>query len=110
MHFTAMASLKIAGKITWNPTLLAMGAVLCIACGILALGARRAEGRNVQFIAPILLAAGICIMHFVGMAAIDISPNTTIPIPPKTIDPTILGYFVGRHDACCWSAPARPRR
>ena len=94
MHFTAMASLKIAGKITWNPTLLAMGAVLCITCGILALMRTRAEGRNVQFIAPILLAAGICIMHFVGMAAIDIMPNTTIPIPPKTIDPTILGYFV----------------
>ena len=34
-------------------------------------------------------------MHFVGMAAITITPNTTIPIPPKTIDPTILGYFVG---------------
>ena len=33
-------------------------------------------------------------MHFVGMAAIAITPSTTIPIPPKTIDPTILGYFV----------------
>ena len=33
-------------------------------------------------------------MHFVGMAAIAITPNTTIPIPAKTIDPTILGYFV----------------
>ncbi len=95
MHFTAMASLKIAGKIAWNPTLLAMGAILCIACGILAVTRARKEGRNVQFIAPILLAAGICIMHFVGMAAIGIAPSTTVPIPPKTIDPTILGYFVG---------------
>jgi NO-binding membrane sensor protein with MHYT domain len=94
MHFTAMASLKIAGKIVWNPTLLTMGAVLCITCGILAIGRARNEGRNVQFIAPILLAAGVCIMHFVGMAAIDITPSTTIPIPPKTLDPTILGYFV----------------
>jgi diguanylate cyclase (GGDEF)-like protein len=94
MHFTAMASLKVAGKIAWNPTLLAMGAVLCVVAAILAVGRARNEGRNVQFIAPVLLAAGICIMHFVGMAAIAITPNTTIPIPAKTIDPTILGYFV----------------
>ena len=72
-----------------------MGVVLCIACGALAIGRARNEGRNVQFIAPLLLAGGVCIMHFVGMAAITITPNTTIPIPPKTIDPTILGYFVG---------------
>jgi len=95
LHFTAMASLRIAGKITWNPTLMFMGAVLCIACGMLAIQRARKEGRNVQLIAPLLLAGGIAIMHFVGMAAISITPSTTIPIPPKTIDPTILGYFVG---------------
>jgi diguanylate cyclase len=95
MHFTAMGSLHIEGNIAWNPTLLAMGAVLCIACGALAIGRARTEGRNVQFIAPLLLAAGITIMHFVGMAAISISPNTAVPIPPKVLDPTILGYFVG---------------
>ncbi len=94
MHFTAMASLHIAGKISYNPTLLFMGAVLCVACTTLAVGRARTEGRNVQIIAPLLLAAGLCVMHFVGMAAITITPSTTIPIPPQTIDPTILGYFV----------------
>jgi diguanylate cyclase (GGDEF)-like protein len=95
LHFTAMSSLRIAGKIAWNPTLLFMGAVLCVACATLAVSRARNEGRNVQIVAPLLLAAGIAIMHFVGMAAISITPLTTIPIPPKTIDPTILGYFVG---------------
>jgi NO-binding membrane sensor protein with MHYT domain len=95
MHFTAMSSLNIEGVVMWNTTLVGMGVVLCLACTVLAINRARAEGRNVQFIAPVLLAAGICVMHFVGMAAIAISPDTTIPIPPKTIDPTILGYFVG---------------
>ncbi len=94
LHFTAMASLHVSGKITWNATLLAMGVVLCATAATLAIGRARNEGRNVQVIAPILLASGICVMHFVGMAAISITPNTTIPIPPKSIDPTILGYFV----------------
>ena len=65
------------------PTLLAMGAVLCITCGILAIGRARTEGRNVQFIAPILLAAGICIMHFVGMAAIDHHSGHDDPDPAE---------------------------
>ncbi len=94
LHFTAMASLHVAGAIVWNPTLVAMGAVLCVTATTLAISRCRREGRNVQVIAPLLLAAGIAIMHFVGMAAISITPSTTIPIPPKTIDPTVLGYFV----------------
>jgi diguanylate cyclase (GGDEF)-like protein len=95
MHFTAMSSLHIGGMIIWNFTLIGMGVVLCVTCCTLAIGRARAEGRNVQVIAPLLLASGISIMHFVGMAAIAITPSTTIPIPPKTIDPTTLGYFVG---------------
>ncbi len=94
MHFTAMSSLHIAGIIAWNPVTIAMGVVLCTTCGVLSVGRAHTEGRNVQVIAPLFLAAGICIMHFVGMAAIQIAPSTTIPIPAKTIDPTILGYFV----------------
>jgi diguanylate cyclase (GGDEF)-like protein len=95
LHFTAMASLHVSGKIVWNPTLIAMGVVLCATAATLAISRARNEGRNVQIIAPLLLASGICIMHFVGMAAITITPSTTIPIPPKSIDPTVLGYFVG---------------
>lgn len=95
LHFTAMASLHVSGKIAWNSTLLVMGVVLCGTAATLAIGRARNEGRNVQVIAPLLLAAGICVMHFVGMAAITITPSTETPIPPKSIDPTILGYFVG---------------
>ena len=94
LHFTAMASLHVTGKITWNPTLVAAGVVLCAAAGALAVSRARHEGRNVQFISPMLLTAGISVMHFVGMVAITITPSTTIPIPPKMIDPTVLGYFV----------------
>ena len=60
-----------------------MGVVLCIACGTLSIGRARIEGRNVQIIAPLLLAAGICIMHFVGMAAIADHADTADPDPAE---------------------------
>jgi diguanylate cyclase (GGDEF)-like protein len=94
MHFVAMASLRIGGLIEWNPVTTTMGVVLCTTAGALAIARARVEGRNVQIIAPVFLAAGISIMHFVGMAAINITPSTTIPIPPKMIDQATLGYFV----------------
>jgi diguanylate cyclase (GGDEF)-like protein len=94
VHFVAMASLHVGGEVTWNATLIGMGVVLCITAAALAVGRSRKEGLNVQIIAPLLLAAGILIMHFVGIAAITITPSATIAIPPDSIDPTILGYFV----------------
>ena len=93
-HFTAMASVHMEGTLAWNNILVGMGIVLVAACGALAVGRARAEGRNVQVIAPIFLAAGICIMHFVGMAALSIAPSPGAAIPATVIDPAILGYFV----------------
>jgi NO-binding membrane sensor protein with MHYT domain len=95
VHFTAMASLRVEGLITSNLYLTVMGLVLAAACGTCAIWRAKSEGRNVQLISPILLTAGICIMHFIGMVSIQIAPSTTIPIPPKVITPDILGYFVG---------------
>ena len=95
LHFTAMASLHVEGLITSNAALLTVGVVLATVCGALALARARHEGRNMQVIAPLILAAGMCVMHFMGMAAVEITPTTTIPIPPKVIEPAILGYFVG---------------
>ena len=83
MHFTALASLISPARSPGTRPLLTMGAVLCVACGMLAVGRARNEGRNVQFIAPVLLAAGICIMHFVGMAAIDIYAELHDPDPDR---------------------------
>ena len=94
MHYIAMSSLKVTGLVAWNVTLAAMGVVLCTACTTLALGRARMEGRNIQVIAPLFLASGICVMHFVGMAAILIAPRASVSLPPKMIDPTILAYFV----------------
>jgi diguanylate cyclase (GGDEF)-like protein len=95
VHFTAMASLRVEGLVTSNFYVTFVGVVLATACGTCAIWRANTEGRNVQLISPVLLTAGICIMHFLGMASIGIAPSTTIPIPSKVIEPDILAYFVG---------------
>lgn len=94
VHFTALASLYVAGTIAWNGALVLTGSVLCLASAALAIGRARNEGREVQVIAPLLLAGGILVMHFSGVAAMTITPSATLQIPPDTIDSTVLGYFV----------------
>jgi diguanylate cyclase (GGDEF)-like protein len=95
MHFTIMASIRVEGAITISNVMLAvMGTVLAMTCGSLALGRAKAEGRNVQVIAPIFLAAGISIMHFVGMASSTIRLSAATAIPMESIAPAILGFFV----------------
>jgi predicted signal transduction protein with EAL and GGDEF domain len=93
MHFNATASIRLQGAVDVDMPLAAMGIVLATACGALALGRVRAEGRNVQVIAPMFLAAGICVVHLIGMAAMEISTDPSVAIPPQTIQPAILGFF-----------------
>jgi diguanylate cyclase (GGDEF)-like protein len=93
-HFISLASVIIAGTLYVNPILTGTGVLLAVAGGALALGRGRDEGHNVHAIAPVLLAAGIAIVHFVGMAALGFMPDAAITIPNEAIDPTVLGFFV----------------
>ena len=93
MYLTAMQGLFMAATVEWNTGLQALGVVLAAACGSLALGRARAEGHNVQVIAPFFLAAAIAILQFTGTMALSIGPDATT-IPPETIEPPILAFFV----------------
>ncbi len=88
------ATLQVAGtiRVDWIST--GMGALLCVACCALAFRRASNEGRNVQFIAPVLLASGMAIMHFVAMRALTISPDPSRALPPTLIEPAVLGLFV----------------
>jgi diguanylate cyclase (GGDEF)-like protein len=93
-YVTGLASLHVAGSLGMNWVLAATGAVLCIAGAALALGRARNEGRNVQVIAPILLACGMAVMHLVGMGALRISADAGSALPANALTPSVLGYFV----------------
>jgi NO-binding membrane sensor protein with MHYT domain len=94
VHLSAATSMRIQGTIEVSPLLVWTSMLLAAFCGALALGRARVEGRNVQFIAPMFLAAGICIVHFIGVVGMQIAIDPRVAIPTGTIAPPILGSFV----------------
>jgi len=93
-HTTVIHSIHLAGTIARQEVLLGLGAILATACGAVAIARTRREGRNVQIIAPLLLASGMLIVHFVGMAALSVAPSSATELPAQTLEPRILAYFV----------------
>jgi diguanylate cyclase (GGDEF)-like protein len=94
VHLSATASMWLHGTIEVSSALIWVSMLLAAFCGALALGRARVEGRNVQFIAPMFLAAGICIVHFIGVVGMQIAIDPRVAIPTGTIAPPILGSFV----------------
>jgi NO-binding membrane sensor protein with MHYT domain len=93
-HLIGIASLHVAGSLGLNWVLAGTGAVLCMAGAALALDRARNEGRNVQVIAPILLACGMAVMHLVGMSALTLAADGGSTLPVNALTPSVLGYFV----------------
>ena len=58
-HATAVASLQVEGSHSVQPVLWSAGLVLAAFCGALAIERARAEGRNVQVIAPLCALCGL---------------------------------------------------
>jgi diguanylate cyclase (GGDEF)-like protein len=76
MHFIGMGALRMSPGIVWQPALVLAAAALAVAASAVALllffGLRRFQGpraRLAQSGAALLMGAGVCGLHYTGMAA-----------------------------------------
>jgi len=76
MHFVGMLALMLPIEITYNVgiTLLSMGIAIGVSTFALHIASRIQVGRAALVSAGIAMGTGICAMHYVGMAAIEITP------------------------------------
>ncbi|MXQ11466.1 EAL domain-containing protein [Microvirga makkahensis] len=81
MHYTGMAAFNVAGTIDWDSTLVIASILLGIQFATIALpvGFRAAAARW-RLAGSLLLTLAICIHHFTAMAAVAITPDSTVPI------------------------------
>ena len=95
MHYTGMAAFEVAGTITWDAVLVVASVLLGALLGAISLpvglGTRLAHGK---LVGALLLTLAICSHHFTAMAAVAITPDSTIRLSPLAISPQWLAIGV----------------
>ena len=82
LHYTGMSAFVAQGHIQWEPAYIAASGVLSVAG---ASGALMIIGRGRKFWEQLsaagLLTVGVCALHFTGMGAITITPDSAVEVP-----------------------------
>jgi diguanylate cyclase (GGDEF)-like protein/PAS domain S-box-containing protein len=86
MHYTGMAAFEIAGRIAWDPALVAASLIVGGLLGGLALSAALAGASPRGRLAGAgLLLVAICGHHFVAMGAVTIVPDPSVAISQSAV-------------------------
>ena len=79
MHFVGMLALSLPVPITYDLpiTLLSLVVVVAVSTCALSIASKATASRPALLVAGIAMGLGICAMHYIGMAAIRITPGIT---------------------------------
>ncbi|MBV8687797.1 MAG: EAL domain-containing protein [Alphaproteobacteria bacterium] len=86
MHYVGMSALEVPGRLDWDPGLVAASLVAGTAFSAAALAEHRRKPAGLPWRAALLFTLAICGLHFFGMAAATIYPDSNYSVPPSTID------------------------
>ncbi|WP_348637272.1 EAL domain-containing protein [Caulobacter sp. NIBR1757] len=95
MHYSGMTAFITQGHLTWEPVYIAASAVLGIAgatAALMIIGKSRRIWR--QMAAGGALTLGVCALHFTGMAAITIVPDSSIAVPTSIMGVGMMTFAV----------------
>jgi len=74
MHYTGMMAYRVQGIVSWDLHYLVASIVLSVVFSAAALHVATRQGRDTTNVAALLLATGIVLLHFTGMAAFRVQP------------------------------------
>ncbi|MDX1633658.1 MAG: MHYT domain-containing protein [Marinobacter sp.] len=101
MHYTGMAAMKLSPGLGYDPLLVAASVAVAIGASWAALtisrilqGVEGTEAVVFQFVAALIMAAAICGMHYVGMAAVSFAPSA-MPAADNLLAGNWLGLPLG---------------
>ena len=95
MHYTGMAAFEVAGRVVWDPVLVATSIILGGAIGAVALPVGL-NGRQEKWKigGALLLTLAICSHHFTAMGAVSIIPDPTIEVSQSALPAGLLAVGV----------------
>jgi len=95
MHYTGMAALRLQGHLSWRPSLviasILTGVGLSMAARVMA---RRMKSKAGFALSTGLIVAATCSVHFLGMAAVVITPDVRAALPVSSISHGILALGI----------------
>ena len=95
MHYTGMAAFEVAGRITWNPALVAISITLGALIGATSLSIGLREGSvKWRIYGALLLTVAICSHHFTAMGAVSIIPDPRIEVSSSALPTSWLAIAV----------------
>lgn len=94
MHYVGMAGMEIPARVMWSEPRVVASVLIGVAVGALALATYRRDCRSVPWLSAGLLTLAICGLHFTGMSAASIMPDSSIDIPARTIGTDTLSIAV----------------
>lgn len=114
MHFMGMLAYRLPMPLGYEAGLTALSWVEAVAAGAVALGiatGRRAVSRRRLWLGAVATAAGICAMHYTGMAALGLEPG--IVWDPVLVAASVLvalGTSLAALRLFCWQRALGSRR
>ena len=98
MHYTGMAAIPMQPAIRYHPVIFAASIAVAIVVAFvalkLALSLSGIVARWKKFVAALIMAGGICAMHYTGMAAAIFAPDSFCTAAPGAINNTWLAGMI----------------
>lgn len=91
MHYIGMAAYSVSGRFVWDNVYVTASILLAVIFGALATGlVARPTSRFTKYGGAISLFLAICLLHFTGMTAVSIIPDSTIIIKNELLHADLL--------------------
>jgi diguanylate cyclase (GGDEF)-like protein/PAS domain S-box-containing protein len=98
MHYTGMAAIPIRPAVRYDPAIFAVSVAVAIVVAFVALKLAFSLSGTVprwkKFAAALVMAGGICAMHYTGMAAAVFAPDSICTVAPGAIQHNWLAGIV----------------
>jgi diguanylate cyclase (GGDEF)-like protein/PAS domain S-box-containing protein len=101
LHYLGMNAMQIPATISWETDLLTVSIAAVVILSAAALDmASRSDRMLVMTFAGCLLAFGILVLHFAGMAAVILIPDALRAVSPYSMSPETLSFAIAGVAAC----------
>jgi NO-binding membrane sensor protein with MHYT domain/CheY-like chemotaxis protein len=95
MHFVGMSAMRTEGVLHWDLGPVVAAVVLGASLGALSLAVAGDAGKlSRQAAGAVVATLAVCALHFTAMAAVTITPDPSVPVPPMLLSASLMAVVL----------------